>query len=178
MEKKVIPIKIEKIDSSTFQLTTISSSILTKLRDKFAWLPPGYKFQPKFRLMGIKGVQVRLIQVDGTFPAGLFTDIVSYITNELNKQIVMSHDVMEHFYPLTDLFENGINDDVFSEYELDNNPILLRDYQLGAVEAAFENRNCLLNLSTGAGKCLGGDTLLNVRIPKELAEKYKHLIEK
>ncbi len=178
MDKKIIPIKIEKIDSSIFQLTKIPSAILTKLRDKFAFLPEGYKFQPKFRLMGIKGVQVRLIQPDGTFPAGLFTDVVNYITNDLNKEIIMSHDVMEHFYPLTDLFANGVNDDVFSEYELNNTPILLRDYQLSAVQSAFENRNCLLNLSTGSGKCLGGSTLLNIKLPKELVTKYKHLIEK
>jgi len=178
MSKKKISIKIEKINSSTLQLTKISTTILKKIIDKFAYLPPGYKFQPRFRLMGIKGVLVRLVQADGSFPAGLFSDIVEYITDVLKKKVVMSNDVMEHFLPLNDFFENGINDNVFSDFEFDGNPVLLRDYQLGAVEAAFENRNGLLNLSTGAGKCLGADTKLKVKLPKELVEKYHDLIYK
>lgn len=175
-EKSKIAIKIVKINSSTMQLTRISSVILGKIRDKFSALPDGYQYQPKFRLMGIKGVKIYFVQVDGSFPAGLFSDIVTYITDELNKKVVMSSEVMEHFLPLNDFFTNGIKDDIFSEFEFDGNPVALRDYQLGAVDAAFENRHCLLNLSTGAGKCLGKDTILNVKIPKELASKYKHLL--
>lgn len=176
--KKIIPIRVEKINSSTFQLTKISSVLLTKISEKFSFLPPGYKYQPKFRLLGVKGVKVRLVKPDGTFPAGLFSEIIEFITDTLGKKVVMSSDVMEHFLPLNDFFENGICDDIFSDFEFDGNPVKLRDYQLGAVQSAFENRNCLLNLSTGAGKCLGPDTKLKIRIPEELAEKYSHLLEK
>jgi hypothetical protein len=176
--KKIIPIRIIKINSSTLQLTKISSTVLVKISEHFSYLPPGYKFQPKFRLMGIKGVKVRLVQADGTFPSGLFGDIVEYITDVLHKKVVMSNEVMEHFLPLTDFFKDGINDDIFSDFQIDGNPVILRDYQLGAVQSAFENRNCLLNLSTGAGKCLDGKTILNVKLPIDLVEKYKHLLEK
>lgn len=176
-KKKSISIKIEKINSSTLQITKISSVLLGKIRDKFSALPAGYQYQPKFRLMGIKGVKIYFVQVDGTFPAGLFSDIVTYITEDLNKKVVMSSDVMEHFLPLNDFFKNGVNGDVFSDFEFDGNKVTLRDYQLGAVEAAFENRHCLLNLSTGAGKCLGGDTLLNVKLPSEIIKKYRHLLD-
>lgn len=175
--KKKIPIKIIKINSSTLQLTKVATSILAKLADKFSYLPAGYKFHPRFRLMGIKGVKVRLIQADGTFPTGLFAEVVEYLTEVLRKKVVMSSDVMEHFLPLTDFFPDGINDDVFGEYEFDGTPVKLRDYQLGAVEAAFENRHGLLNLSTGAGKCLGGDTKLKVKMDESIIKKYKHLLK-
>ena len=178
MERKKIPIKIEKINSSTFQLTKISSVILGKVSDKFSYLPPGYQFQPKFRLMGIKGVKVRLVKIDGTFPSGLFSEVVEYITEKLKKEVVMSTEILEHFLPLTDFFEGGVSEDVFSDFEIDGNPVKLRDYQLGALQSAFENRNCLLNLSTGAGKCVGPDTKIKVRLPLKLVEKYQHLIEK
>lgn len=177
MTKKKIAIHITKRNSSTLVLNKISSSMLYKVSEKFSFLPPGYKFNPKFRLMGIKGVKVRLIQPDGSFPAGLFSDVVEYLTDVLKKKVTMSTEVMEHFLPLTDFFKKGIKDDVFSDYEFDGNPVILRDYQLGAVEAAFENRNGLLNLSTGAGKCLGPDTRLKVKLPKEIIKKYKKLIE-
>jgi hypothetical protein len=177
-KKKKIAIRIEKIDSSTLQLTKIATSVLAKVSEKFSFLPPGYKFHPRFRLMGIKGVKVRLVQADGTFPAGLFSDVVEYLTEVLKKKVVMSDEVMEHFLPLNDFFPEGVKDDVFSDFEFDGNPVILRDYQHGAVEAAFENRHGLLNLSTGAGKCLGGDTMLKVKIPEEIAEKYKDLIER
>lgn len=177
-EPKKIPIHIVKRSASIFQLTKIPSSILNKISEKFSYLPPGYKFNPRFRLMGIKGVKVRMVQVDGSFPAGLFTDIVQFLTIELNKTVTMSNDVEEHFLPLTDFFKNGIKNDIFSNFEFDGNSVMLRDYQLGAVEATFENRCGLLNLTTGAGKCLGDDTKLKVKIPSHLIEKYKDIIER
>lgn len=177
-KKKNIPIHITKRDASTFVLNKISSNILYKLGEKFSFLPPGYKFQPKFRLMGVKGVKVRLIKPDGSFPMGLFSEVITYLTDVLGKKVTISSEVQEHFLPLNDFFKDGIRDDIFSDYEFDGNPVILRDYQHGAVEAAFENRNGLLNLSTGAGKCLGGDTKLKVKLPKELIKKYKDLIDK
>jgi len=174
--KKKIKIHIIKIDSSTFQLTKISSGMIYKLSEKFSYLPDGYKFQPAYRLRGINGVKVRLVRVDGSFPMGLFSEIVEFLTDTLKKQVTMSSDVQEHYLPLNDFFPNGIRDDIFSDYEFDGNPVILRDYQLGAVEAAFENRNGLLNLSTGAGKCLAAKTRLKVKLPKELIKKYKHLL--
>lgn len=175
---KKIPIKIEKINSSIFQLTKISSSIVARLSDKFSFLPPGYRYQPKFRLLGVNGVKVRMVKANGMFPAGLFSEIVTYLTEELGKEVVMSRDVLEHFLPLNDFFEGGIRDDIFSDFEFDGNPVILRDYQHGALESAFENRHCLLNLSTGSGKCLGPDTKIKIKIDEKLAEKYKHLLEK
>jgi len=174
--KKKINIHIVKIDSSTFQLTKISSGMIYKLSEKFSYLPDGYKFQPSYRLRGINGVKVRLVRADGTFPSGLFSEVVEFLTDTLKKQVTMSSDVQEHYLPLNDFFPKGIRDDVFSDFEFDGNPVILRDYQIGAVEAAFENRNGLLNLSTGAGKCLGAKTKIKVKLPKELIKKYKHLL--
>jgi len=169
------PIKIEKLSSSTFQLTRISLSLVERIAtdDRFSFLPPGYQYQPKFRLLGYKGVKIKMVRADGTFPAGLFSAVVDFITEELEQEVEMSTEIMEHFLPLDDLIENGINDDVFSDFEIDGNPVILRDYQLEAVKSAFENRNCLLNLSTGAGKCLGPKTKLKIRLPKEIADKYE-----
>ncbi len=176
-KKKKFAIHITKRSSATFVLNKISSSMLYHVQQKFAYLPPGYKFQPKYRLLGVKGVQVKLVQPDGSFPMGLFSDVVEYLTDVQKKKVTMSTEVMEHFLPLDDFFEGGIKDDIFSEYEFDGNPVMLRDYQLGALQAAFENRNGLLNLSTGAGKCLGPDTKLKVKLPKDIIEKYKDLIK-
>jgi len=176
MSKKQIAIHITKRDSATFVLNKISSKMLYYLSEKFSFLPPGYKFNPRFRLMGIKGVKVRLIQPDGSFPMGLFSEVVEYLTDTQKKKVTMSSDVMEHFLPLNDFFEGGIKDNIFSDYEFDGNPVLLRDYQLGAVEAAFENRNGLLNLSTGAGKCLDGKTKIKVKLPEHIIKKYSHLL--
>lgn len=177
-EKKTIPIKIEKLNSSTFQLTKISTVVLDKISEKFSYLPEAYKFNPKFRLMGIKGVKIRMIQKDGTFPSGLLKDVVSFIKNVLEKEIEFSHDVEEHLFPLNDLFDNGINEDIFSNFLFDGNPVILRDYQINGVEKTFQVRNGLFNLSTGAGKCLGGDTVLKIKIDESLIKKYYHLFSK
>lgn len=172
-----IKIRIEKINSSTFQLTKIASSLVAKISDKFSHLPPGYQYSPKYRLLGAarakKVLAIRMVRADGTFPAGLFSEVVQYITEDLEKEVIMSNDVMEHFLPLNDLIKDGLRDDIFSDYEFDpGEPVILRDYQFGALESAFENRHCLLNLSTGSGKCLGPKTKLKMRVPKHIANKY------
>lgn len=137
--------------------------------------------------MGINGVKIKMVKADGSFPAGLFSEVVQFITEDIGKEVVLSNDVMEHFLPLNDLIKGGIRDDLFSDYYFDDNgkilkkedtnehhpeQVILRDYQIGAVESAFENRNCLLNLSTGSGKCLGPNTKLKIKVPKIIAEKY------
>jgi len=176
-KKELPPIRIEKTNSSFFQLIKISSTDIAKISEKFSWLPQSYKYNPKFRLMGVKGVKVRMVQVDGSFPAGLFKEVYAYIVNVLEKKVILSTAVQEHMLPLNDLFEEGINDSIFSDFEFDGNQVILRDYQCDGVEKAFSVRNGLLNLSTGAGKCLGPNTKLKIRIDTELFEKYKHLFE-
>lgn len=175
-EKKIIPIRIEKINSSFFQLTKISSVDIAKISEKFSYTPANYRFNPKFRLLGIKGVKIRMVQTNGIFPAGLCGDITKFITKDLGKKVVLSTEVQEHLLPLNDLFEETIRDTIFSDFEFEGNPVILRDYQLGGVDAAFSDRNCLLELSTGAGKCLGGNTKLKLQINAELAQKYKDLL--
>ena len=85
--KKNIKIHIIKIDSSTFQLTKISSGVIYKISEKFSFLPPGYQYTPAFRLRGVNGCKVRLIRADGTFPMGLFSEIVEHITDILKKKV-------------------------------------------------------------------------------------------
>lgn len=169
----MVPIQIKKINSSIFELDKISSSTLKKLSDKFSYLPPGYRFQPKFRLLGINGVKVRLVRADGTFPAGLFFEVVDYLENTLGKEVEISDGVREHFYPLSDLLDEPVSDKVFSDFMMGENPVLLRDYQLGALKATLDKRYGILNLSTGAGKCLVGETELIVELPDEIVEKYE-----
>ncbi len=175
-EKKIILITIEKINSSFFQLTKISSSDIKKISEKFSYIPSGYQYNPKFRLLGINGVKVRMIQANGMFPAGLFNEVYNFIKKDLGKKVILSNDVQEHKLPLNDFFEGGIEDTIFSDFEFDGDPVILRDYQIGAVDAGFEIRNGLLELSTGAGKCLGGNTLLKIKMESSLAEKYKRLL--
>jgi len=171
--KKQIPILIKKRTAGTFVLDKISSGTLYKLSEKFSYLPPGYRYHPKFRLMGIKGVKIRLIRPDGSFPQGLLQDITTYLKKTLKKKVKLSNDVKEHILPIHDLIKGGIKEDIFSDFEFDGNPVILRDYQLGGVEAAFKYRNGVLNLSTGAGKCLTGDTEIIVQLPEYIIEKYK-----
>jgi hypothetical protein len=170
MSRKVL---ISKINSSTFRIENLSSKGITKISEKFSFLPPGYKYNPKFRLLGLRGVKVSLVKKDGTFPQGLIWDVIKTIKKDLGKDVELSEGVQEHIFPLDELIE--IRDDVFSDYYFGDNPVILRDYQLGAVKSAFKNRNGILNLSTGAGKCLDGKTKIKIKIPKSIAKKYNLL---
>lgn len=46
-------------------------------------------------------------------------------------------------------------------------PIILRDYQVEAINAFLEGKQCLQEISTGAGKCLDKDTEIEVDIDPE-----------
>lgn len=153
------PIKIKKLDSVWFKLDDISSSNLERLRDKFSFVPPGYKYNPRFRLMGMKAIKVHMIATSGVFPSGLFEEIVSIIMDELRMDVELTKELELHFAPLTDEIDIKHDDKVFSDegYEF-------REYQMTTLVEAFKWRYGILNLSTGAGKCLGPNTMITVDI--------------
>jgi hypothetical protein len=161
---------ITKINSSTFRIENLSSKGIEKLSEKFSFLPQGYKYNPKFRLMGLRGVKVSLVKKNGTFPQGLLWDVLKTLKSTLNKDVELSDEVKEHIFPLDSIIK--IKDDVFKDYYMGDNPVILRDYQLGALKSAFKNRNGILNLSTGAGKCLSGNTKIKVKLPTNIIKKY------
>jgi len=157
------PIKIIKLNSSTFKLENASSTVIEKLREKFSFLPKGYMFNPKFRLMGYKAIKVQMVKTDGSFPSGLFFEVFDYLENSLGKNVVFSKDVSKHFKP----FKIDIKEDIFKE-----KGFVFRDYQIKAIKKALKYRYGLLNLSTGAGKCLKGDTKIKVKLPIDIIKKY------
>lgn len=155
------PIEINYINASTYQLDNITSTTLKKLKEKFSFTPPGYKFNPKFRLMGLSAVKVFLVKSDRTFPQGLIFDVVDEL-EKMGKDVVIDEKIIEKYSSL--LKHIKVDKDMFSHIEYNGKPVELRDYQVKAIKKAFKYRNGILNLSTGAGKCLGGDTKIRVKI--------------
>ena len=155
------PVEIKFINSSTYQLDSITSTTFRKLKDKFSFTPPGYKFNPKFRLMGLSSVKVSMIRPDRTFPQGLIFDIIDEL-EKLGKEVIVDEEIINKYSSL--LKYVNIDKDMFSHIEYDGKPVELRDYQVEAIKKAFKYRNGILNLSTGAGKCLGGDMKIKVKI--------------
>ena len=155
------PVEIKFINSAIYQLDNITSTTLKKLKDKFSFTPPGYKFNPKFRLMGLSSVKVSMIRADRTFPQGLVFDIIEEL-EKMGKEVVVDDRIIED---ANTRFQNiKVDKDMFSHIEYKGNPVELRDYQVKAIKKAFKYRNGILNLSTGAGKCLGGDMKIKVKI--------------
>jgi len=155
------PVEIKFINSSTYQLDNITSTALKKLKEKFSFTPPGYKYNPKFRLMGLSSVKVSMIKADRTFPQGLIFDIVDEL-EKMGKDVVIDEEIIKKYSSLLKYVE--IDKDMFSHIEYDGKPVELRDYQVKAIKKAFKYRNGILNLSTGAGKCLGGNMKIKVKI--------------
>jgi len=166
-------ILITKINSSYYKLTNIDNNTLAKLSDKFSFVPDGYKFNPKFRLYGMKNSKIRLIKNDGTFPQGLLT-LIQDDLKKMGAQYELSKEVKADIYPLTEFVKDHLTDELFKNYKLGDNPVILRDYQLEALKIAFEKRNGILNLSTGAGKCLGYNTKIKIRV----TDDFYNFIEK
>jgi hypothetical protein len=56
-------------------------------------------------------------------------------------------------------------------------PIYLRDYQVEIINSFLENKQCIQEIATGAGKCLTGETRLSVNIDPD-TDFGKYLIDR
>ncbi len=133
-----------------------------ELYGKFA---KGYFFSPKFQLGSWDG-KIRFFHKNGKTFLNLLKDLVPRTVNLGYEIEIEDRRIAKSVQP------TPIDEDFFS-YVIDpetGKPWKVRDYQINTVNALMLNAGGIGIVGTGGGKCLLGDTLINITVSDELAE--------
>lgn len=122
-------------------------SIIYTLRDHFSFEADGYRFNQKFK-MGVWDGRIKLLGYDGMLPFGLYPYVIDWAKNndqdcEVDQKIL-------------DLKQNVNTSDWIKDTPVysNSNEITPHWYQEDSVKYALDNKRCILNLPTSAGKSL------------------------
>ena len=120
-----------------------------RLVEKFKYEIPGAKYLPAVRLGRWDG-RVPYFNLGGTTYINLLPDILPYL-EERGYDIDVT-DVREYS---TTLELGQVVEDSFSHKQWPNNePIILRDYQVEIINRFLKNPQCIQEVATGAGKTI------------------------
>lgn len=131
---------------------------------KFKLEDPTAKFKPAYRLGRFDGT-VSFFGIGGV----TYVHLIPQVLEELEKRHY--HIDVEDFRISTPLHFNKIDENYWKGktwpvgHILAGQPIIMRDYQVEAVNKFIENPQCLQELATGAGKSLITATLANLCEP-------------
>ena len=141
-------IKLEKVNESYVRIVT-NTSILLELRDKFSFMVDGYRFSPKYKYGSWDG-KICMIQKD-LIPLGLI-DAIKAVANNFQYDVELDDALtINPFFTKDEFFEDWINEHPVYDK---GNEIKPHWYQSDAVRYGIDNKRCILNLPTSAGKSL------------------------
>ena len=133
------------------------------LNDKFAILVDGAWHMPAVQLRRWDG-KIRFFEKTGKTFTKLLDEIVPYLCTwgyDVNLE--------DHRVPAP-VISDRIDEDFFGLGHFK-----LRPYQVDVVNALLAEGSGFAICATGAGKCLSGETLINIDVPVELAEVIDEL---
>lgn len=133
------------------------------LWDKFGIFVDGYFHMPAYQLRRWDG-KIRFFEKTGKTYTKLLDEIVPFIAT-------WGYDVRieDHRRPAP-VITDRIDENFFG---LDD--FKLRPYQVEVVNALLDEGSGFAICATGSGKCLSGETLINIDVPEELAEIINEL---
>lgn len=131
-----------------------------KLSNEFSEYAPNHFFHPKYK-MGVWDGKIRFFAKDGTCYINMLEDVIPRLVKYGYKPILNDKRIHSEQVELEPIDEN-----YFCYCEIDGNPIILREYQVRAVNALLKSNGGILVASTAAGK-----TFINAAVAKRYGEK-------
>jgi len=148
LEQQYNTIKLEKVNESYVRIIT-DTSIMLELRDKFSFMVDGYRFNPRFQYGSWDG-KICMIQKD-LIPLGL-VDAVKAVANNYQYDIEIDDELKTNKYFTKDeFFKEWIKEHPVYDKGNEIEPYW---YQQDAIRYGIDNKRCILNLPTSAGKSL------------------------
>ena len=162
-------VKIEIKDEVNVRIHDLDVGDRRALQKMFEYEKPGARYLPSVRLGRWNG-KISYFSLAGSTYLNLLEDIITYLYDK-NYDIEIDDQRQQHGKLEFDL----IREDSFADivwpvgHEREGQPIVLRDYQVEIVNNFLANPQCLQEVATGAGKCLSGDTIIEISINDENA---------
>lgn len=130
---------------------------------KFKYIDPTARFKPSYKLGRWDG-STSFFGIGGSTYLYLLPQILQYL-DHLNYYIEV-----EDRRTVTELSFSKISEDFWGDkcwpegHRFAGQPIRLRDDQVEVINKFLENPQCLQEIATGFGKCLAGDTNIEIEI--------------
>lgn len=125
-----------------------------ELSNKFKYEIPGARYLPAVRLGRWDG-KIAFFQMGGSTYVNLLADIIPYLDKQgydLEVEDLRDYKTQYEFDEVTEDTFKHINWP--EKHPMAAQPIVLRDYQVEAINKFLENPQCLQEIATGAGKTL------------------------
>jgi len=146
-------IKIYKLNE-TYLKIDCDQGIIMELRDFFTFFVDGYKFAPKFKAGIWDGTICLLHSGNRTLPVGLHKKLKSAIT-DLGYNYIIEESEYGNVADVDDITLEDVEIFVQSlNLHSNNEPIVVRDYQIQAIFNCIRNQRQISITSTGGGKSL------------------------
>jgi superfamily II DNA or RNA helicase len=146
--------KIKLIDEVNCNVIGIKPEHYKLLHEHFGYYAPNYFFQPTFKLGKWDG-KIRFFHVNGKTFNFLIPNICKIIKSLGYKISVQDLRVTDFVHPPC------VDDKYFSHIVDNGSPIILRDYQVAGVNAAFNEGSGIILASTGSGKTIINATIVD-----------------
>ena len=142
------------------------------LSNKFKFDVPGAKYTPAVRLGRWDG-KVSYFSLGGQTYVKLLEDIIPYIYDRgltIELEDLREYNTTFEFAKVTE--DSLIHKTWPAKHALAGKPIVLRDYQIDAINKFLENPQSLQSISTGAGKCRTYDTPITLHCDNNEFNKF------
>jgi superfamily II DNA or RNA helicase len=142
------------LDEVNCKFEGLDADTRKKLVNKFKYEIPGSRYIPAVRLGRWDG-KVAYFQLGGSTYINLLPEIIPILEQE--RYEIEINDARDYVWDLT--FEK-VREDSYAhvlwpkKHTLEGKPVMLRDYQVDAINNFLENPQCLQEISTGAGKTI------------------------
>ena len=159
------------------KITNLDLNTRKKLVNKFKYEIPGARFTPAVKLGRWDGCK-SFFQLGGSTFINLLPEILPILDSE-------GYDIdLEDLRDYNTTFEfTAVAEDSYAHvcwpegHVHEGKPILLRDYQVEAINNFLSDTQSISCISTGAGKCLSGETELAINVD-ENSDFCKFMINK
>ncbi len=171
-------------DECNCKLEGLDLSTRKKLVEKFKYEVPGARYLPAVRLGRWDG-KVSYFQLGGSTYINLLPEILPVLDHSGYDVEIDDQRGYATYFEFDQITENSFSHIAWPDkHPMAGEPIVLRDYQVEAINTFLKNPQSVQEISTGAGKCLAGDTKLHLIIDestpfgKFVLNKLKQGVEK
>lgn len=156
--------KIVISNETNCKIAGLELSTRKRLTNKFKYEIPGARFTPACRLGRWDGTKT-FFQLGGSTYINLLPEILPILEEE--GYYIELEDTREYnnSFALDPVQEDSYSHIVWpAKHPLEGQPIMLRDYQVDAINNFLGDTQSIQQLATGAGKCLDGNTKITLEI--------------
>lgn len=141
---------IEIQDEINVRIAGIPVNVLMEAKSHLTWPVPNHRWMESYKAGWWDGC-IPLLSETGFTYLNLIDQIMPFFVKK-----GYDFEIEDNRHDWSDIVDSVKipNKNVFSEYEIEGNPIVLRDYQMEAVERAMKEGSGILEMATGSGKTI------------------------